>query len=198
MLGSSPCIFGELTDKLSLNEAVERALCGHPETRAAWTELKAQAAALGIAESAYLPTVTATGQEVRTGTKTRVNNQSELDSSEFDTTYTASATLSWVLYDFGGREAALDNAIELIAAAKANLSGTLQTVFLGAAKNYYQTQAANGAFLAARETEEFARRTLEAARTRVGKGLSPVSDALQAETAYVQAQINRAKAEAEK
>src|SRR5262245_46405524 len=44
---------------LRLSDSVDLALCNNPLTRESWANAKASAAALGIAQSAYLPNVTA-------------------------------------------------------------------------------------------------------------------------------------------
>ncbi|MDR2220327.1 MAG: TolC family protein, partial [Methylobacillus sp.] len=60
------CAFDtSVTRPLPLSEAIERALCSNPKTRETWADVKAQAAAVGIARSAYLPTLSATWQSVR-------------------------------------------------------------------------------------------------------------------------------------
>src|SRR5262245_21201118 len=41
--------------------AVDLALCANPQTRSAWAQAHQQAAALGRAESAWLPQISATG-----------------------------------------------------------------------------------------------------------------------------------------
>lgn len=55
--GEQPCAIGPTDNPLTLREAVERALCSNPKTREAWANVKAQAAAVGIARAAFLPTV---------------------------------------------------------------------------------------------------------------------------------------------
>ena len=49
--------------------------------------------------------------------------------------------------------------------------------------------------VAAAETELTAKESKDVAKRRVEKGASPISDALQAETAYVQARVNKTKTE---
>src|SRR6516164_9461854 len=48
---------------LTFPAAVELALCENPQTRTAWAQAHEQAAALGQAESAWLPQIAATGAE---------------------------------------------------------------------------------------------------------------------------------------
>jgi outer membrane protein len=58
--GAEVCAFDDLKGPLTLHDAVERAMCNNPKTRQAWANVKIQAAAVGTARAAYLPTVAAT------------------------------------------------------------------------------------------------------------------------------------------
>src|SRR5579862_9252642 len=51
---------------LTFAAAVKLALCANPQTRMAWAQVHEQAAALGKAESAWLPQIAASGSETRT------------------------------------------------------------------------------------------------------------------------------------
>ena len=124
-----PCQFGPLEAPLLLAEAVNRALCGNPKTREAWANVKVQAAAVGVAKSAYLPNLTANLQDVREDSVTDVKGYPRLSSANRSTVFSGSVSANWVLYDFGGRKAALANAQALLAAARANQDAALQTAF---------------------------------------------------------------------
>ncbi|MBN3851315.1 TolC family protein [Paraburkholderia sp. Ac-20342] len=190
------CEFGPLTDPLPLQEAVERSLCNNPKTREAWAQVKIQAAGVGIDRSAYLPTVSATWQGVTDETVTNVTGYPQYSSRYRNSMLkTDSVSLSWVLYDFGGRKAALDNATALLAAARASEEAALETVFAAVAKDYYAAQAAQGALTAAQEIERTADDSFKAATVRVDKGIAPVSDELQAQTSWAQSIVDRTKAE---
>ncbi|MEW6346233.1 MAG: TolC family protein [Pseudomonadota bacterium] len=106
-------------------------------------------------------------------------------------------SLSWVLYDFGGRSAALRNANELLAAAQANQLAVLQTVFGTVAKDFYAAQAVQGTLSAAREVEHTAKTSADAATARTDRGVAAISDQLQAQTAYAEAVVSRTKAESD-
>lgn len=191
----APCVSGSVGIPLGLAEAVSRALCQNPKTREAWANVKVQAAGVGVARSAYLPTVSANWQGVRDDSVTNVTGHPDLSSANRSTIRSESVSANWVLWDFGSRRAALDNATELLAAARANQDATLQETFATVAKDYYAAQAAQGSFAAARETEQTSRESAAAATARVDKGVAPVSDELQAQTAYAQAVFARGKAE---
>lgn len=188
------CGSGSIGQPLSLQEAIERALCHNPKTREAWASVKVQAAGVGAAQAAYLPTLSASWQGVRDHSSTNVADQPELSSFQAATQRTHSLSLSWVLYDFGGRGAALDNATALLTAAQANQQAVLQSTFATVTKDYYAAQAASGGLSAARDVEKIAEDGFKAASERVTKGVAPISDQLQAQTAYAQAVVNRVKA----
>ncbi|WP_231748369.1 TolC family protein [Burkholderia sp. ABCPW 14] len=191
------CTFDALPSPLRLQDAIERALCNHPKTRQAWANVKIQAAAVGAGRAGFLPTLTGNWQGTRDNTTSQIAGYPQYNSNYRTNLQNASVSLSWVLYDFGGRLAALRNASALLAAAQANQQATLEAVFATVAKDYYAAQAAQGAFSTAREVEQTARDSLRAASARVDKGVAAISDQLQAQTSYAEAVVNRTKAEGE-
>ena len=190
------CVFGPLANPLPLQDAVERALCNNPKTREAWAQVKIQAAGVGVGRAAYLPTVSANWQGVRDDTVTNVTGFPQYSSDYRNSVLrTESVSLSWVLYDFGGRKAALANANALLAAAQASQQAALETAFANVAKDYYAAQAAQGAFVAAEEIGKTANDSFKAATVRVDKGIAPISDELQAQTSWAEAVVNQTRAQ---
>lgn len=149
---------------------------------------------MGVARAAYLPTIQGTGQIVREDSITDVTGHPTLSSATRSTVQTESVSLNWTLYDFGARGATLRNANALLAAARSTQDATLQSVFVAVAKDYYAAEAAAGALAAAVDVEHMAADSAHAAQTRVDRGIAPISDALQAQTAYTQAVPSRTKA----
>jgi outer membrane protein len=160
-----------------------------------WVGVKEQAAAVDIARAAYLPTVSGNWRGVRDKPMVNVNNYPALSSATTSTVQSESVSLNWVLYDFGARSAALDNANDLLAAAKATQDATLQATFAAVAKDYYAAQAAQGSLDTAHDVERMTRQSMIAAQARVDRGIAPVTDALQAQTQHEQAVFSLAKAE---
>ena len=195
--GEHICTFASLDQPLMLAEAVERALCNNPKSRQAWTRIRVEAAGVGVARAAYLPTLTASWQGLRRHSATTVEQQVQLDSDTRASAMSQSLSLNWLLYDFGARGAALDSAQALLMAARAGHEAALLSVFLELAQAYHAAQYAQGALLAAQEAERIARESHVVAQTRVQRGLAPISDALQARTAWAQAGIVRVNAERE-
>lgn len=120
-VGSAPCTNELPAQALSAMDAVDLALCNHPQTREVWAAARVQAALVGVARSAWLPDLDARLAASRNANETRTFNQSN-----------ASLTLSWLVYDFGQRSANINNARELLGAAAATQDATVQSLFLAA------------------------------------------------------------------
>jgi outer membrane protein len=180
---------------LQLGEAVNRALCANPKTRQAWAGVKARAAALGTARAAYLPTISANLQGVREHSVISIDGHPSLGSDTTANVHSESVSLNWLLFDFGGRAAAVKQAEASLEALRATQDATLQDVFAATTKAYYEARTAREAFEAASEIETMTRDSMVAAQARVDKGIAPVSDALQAQTQYEQAVLARTRAE---
>ena len=181
---SEPCTFEPQGGPLSLPDVVDRALCNNPQTRAAWANARFQAAQVGIAQSAFLPSVGLSVSSSRNvGTNLSYNQTA------------ATLSLSYLLYDFGGRDAALENARQIMAATNATQDATLQSVFLAAVQAYYQWYATQAQVAAAKESELASRESLKAAIARYQAGTATPADKLQAQTATSQATLTRIRAE---
>ncbi len=107
----------------------------------------------------------------------------------------ASLQLSWVLFDFGRRSAALRNAQQLLLAANASQDATLQNTFALAAQAYYDALAAQRSLAASRQVAELAAQNLEAADAKYRAGAAALSDRLQAQTALSQASLAQVRDE---
>jgi outer membrane protein len=188
--GQEPCSVGRPDGPLALADVVERALCNNPQTSEAWANARYQAAQVGIGQSAYLPTLDAAGgvslNDTHSGGKSGSSNYSQEN---------AGVSLGYVLYDFGARDANLENARQVLAAANASQDAVLQSVFLAAVQGYYQLFAAQAAVDSAKEAEKSDQESLNAATARYIAGVGTPADKLQAQTAYSQAVLTRVRAE---
>ncbi|MBI5862571.1 MAG: TolC family protein [Rhodocyclales bacterium] len=184
---NAPCSATTNSAPLTLPEVVDHALCNNPQTRLAWANARVQAAQVGIAESAYLPTLSLNAGRSRNtidaGTRTTYHQTS------------GELSASYLLYDFGGRAATLENARQVMAALAATQDAAMQSVFLAAVQAYYQWHAAEAAILAARESERASTESLKAAEARYRIGAGTPADRLQAQTATSQATLLRIQAE---
>ncbi len=180
---------------LSLPAAVDLALCRNPSTRSAWAVARQQAAALGSAESAWLPTIAGTASESRTLAGDHVDATGNIVPGP-QNTKDAAVTLTWTLYDFGGRGGRISSARHVLDAAAGTLNSTSQQVVFSVVQAFYGVVAADELLLAAKTTEETAARTVAITRALQTGGVATLSDVLQAETADAQAILARVQADA--
>jgi len=170
---------------LSVADVIERALCNNSQTREAWALARAQAAEVGVAQSAFLPSVAISAS----GQRRFADGVSEQSS--------ASVTLNYLLFDSGQRDALFESAHQLLVAANSRHENTLQQVFFQAAQAYYRWFATESVALAGSESEAAASESLKAARARLEAGVGTPADVLQAQTALSQAVLGRIRAQGE-
>ena len=188
--GESPCQKDKIGSLLALADVVELALCNNPQTRSAWANARAQAAQLGSSASSYLPTlsgpISVSSSRSQTGATTTDSSQQSIG-----------VTASYLLYDFGGRAAGVENAKQLLVAANAARDEMLQSAFLSAVQSYYALLSARASVQSYLAAENAASKSLDAAQARYKAGTATQADRLQAQTARSQAALNRIRAEGE-
>jgi TolC family type I secretion outer membrane protein len=179
---------------LTFAAAVQLALCANPQTRSAWAQAHEQAAAVGKAESAWLPQISASASESRFfGEHADVNG--EVTSSTQNTT-DAAANLTWTLYDFGGRSGRIESARRLLDAAAATASSVVQQTVRTTVQAYYGVVADDANVVAAKSIEETSAQSVQIARALQTGGAGTLGDVLQAQTAYQQFVLARVQAQA--
>lgn len=186
----SPCGNLDLSKPITLAEVADASLCNNPQTSEVWASARVQAAQLGIAKSAYLPSLS-------DNVSASLNVSSPESSSRSNPYANLSNNLvaSYLLYDFGNRNATLENARQLLLSASASQSSTVQSILLSATVAFYQTQANIAALNAAREAERASSESFKAAEARYKAGVSTPADKLQAQTAYAQLTLTRITSE---
>jgi len=171
---------------LTLADVAEVALCNNPQTREAYASARVQAAQLGIAKSAYLPSV---NDNISANLNVAFPQQSSRSNPYSNLSNNIVA--SYLLYDFGNRDASLENARQLLQAASATQSNVVQSVLLNAIQAYYQVQAGISALDASSQSERASEESYKAAQARYKAGVSTPADKLQAQTLFAQNTLNR-------
>ena len=174
----------------TLAELTALALSNNPQTHSAWASLRAQAASVGISEAAWLPklTLNATAQQAQSTTSTGYSIPTQR-------IFAPNLSLSWLLYDFGQREAGIAAAKAGLMAARFANDQTLQTVLSGVATAYYQSLADRVLIEVDKQAVTTAQKALDAAQARYRSGQATISDLYQAKAALAQAQGTLATAE---
>ena len=169
---------------LSLADVVSTALANNPATREAWLTARTAEASLGSRRSAYYPEVDVNASLGRSVTGAAPNR-----AGTSSTTFVPSLALSYLLFDFGGRAATVEEARQTLIAADFEHNQTIQNVVLAAEQNYFQYLDAKALLAAQGGTLKERKAELDTADARHGAGLATIADVLQARTALSQAQL---------
>ena len=176
---------------LALADAVDLALCHSPQLQGAWAAIRIQAAGLGTARAAYLPTLSLSAGRLHS--RQSMSGMPASSASIASSSY--SASLNWRLFDFGAREAAADAARSLLDAALASHDASLQKVLAGVVQAYFDAQTAQAAWETRQSQEAMAEAMLETVTRRALLGGAAQTDTLQAATALARAGLERSRAE---
>ena len=181
----------EASAALTLADAVDLALCQNPQIASAWAGIRMQAAGLGQARAAYLPTLSASAG--RQHSRHSVSGATP-DASTINSTL-VSTSLSWRLFDFGGRNASARAAQALLDAALANHDASLQKVLAGVVQSYFDAQTAQAGWQSRQRQEGMAGAMLATVSRREQRGAAARTDTLQAATALARASLERSRAD---
>jgi outer membrane protein len=170
---------------LTLDRAIDLALTNNPATHTAWLEARAAQAALGSSRSTLYPELDLNAQF------TRGRQATQGGATIFNTkTYGPSLVLSYLLFDFGGRAAQIEQARQTLIAANFTHNQTLQDVVLRTQQAFYGYLDAKALVDAQKATLRERQANLDAAEARHSAGVATIADVLQARTALSQAQLN--------
>ena len=184
----TPAVPADLADRirrLTLAEIVDIGLRNNAATKLAWANAQAAAAAYGSQRGEWLPTVD--GDVTGTRLKT-VASQGRTAVEQ--SVLTPSVTLSYLVFDFGGRGGRVEGARQQLFAASFTHNAAIQDVVLRIQVAYFQYLANRSLLEAQRTTLREAQANLEAAEERRRVGLATIADVLQARTAASQAQLD--------
>lgn len=184
-MAAVPPDLSERIRRLTLSDIVEIGLRNNPNTRLAWANAQAAAAAYGSSRGEWLPTVD--GDLTATRLKT-VASQGRTAVEQ--SVLTPSVSLSYLVFDFGGRGGRVAGARQQLFAAGFSHNAAIQDVVLQIQVAYFQYLATRSLLGAQRTTLDEAQANLEAAEERRRVGVATIADVLQARTAASQAQLD--------
>lgn len=183
----------DLAAPLGLAALLDVALCRDPATASAWAGVKAAAARERQVRALYGPRLDAdAGVD---GLVTRGWGGGFPAGTDSSATASAGLSVSWLLFDFGLRDARLGQADSARQAALAVFADRVQAILLEAGTAYYDLLAALAAERAAVENLRFAENSLKAATARERAGVAVKSDRLQADASEAQARLALRQAE---
>ena len=175
----------DLSHPLTLTEITDAALRNSPATRQAWQEARAASAQVQYAEGYFMPTVTGVAEVDRRG----VSSDDAAVRMDY-LRYGPGVQVSYLILNFGGgRQAAVQQALQSVYAANFGFNRALQDTILAAELAYYGVVGAQAAAEAAQAAVTDATTALEAARTRLEAGLGVQLEVLQAQAGLDQARL---------
>ena len=169
---------------LSLSQVVDLALRNNPQTKAVWYQARAAAADLGVKRAEWYPSFELDANITR-GKQTAIGGRF----TTLLTTYGPSLTMNYLLLDFGGRSADIEEAKRELYAADWLHSAAIQDVILLVQQQYYGYLNAKAQEAAAQASLKQAQESLSAADERHRAGVATIADVLQAKTAASQAEL---------
>ncbi len=180
-----PPDIADRVQRLTLAEIVDLGLRNNPATRLAWASAQSAASVYGSERGAWLPTIEGDVSAERLKTAAS-QGRSAVEQSVF----APSVTLSYLLFDFGGRTGRVAGARQRMVAASFSHNAAIQDVVLQIQVSYFQYLANRALLAAQRTTLEEAQTNLTAAEERRRVGLATIADVLQARTAESQARLD--------
>jgi outer membrane protein TolC len=181
----------DLSKPLTLAELADLALQNNPASRVAWHNARVAAAQVEQARGYFMPTLTAAGGITRQKVESTVD---QLDQNYLN--YSPSLQLNYLVFNFGGgREAAVEQALQTVYAANYSFNSSLQGILLAVQNAYFGVVSAQASILAAQAQLKDTQTALEAAKIRRDHGVGRELDVLQAQAAVDQSAFQLAGAE---
>ena len=181
----------DLTKPLALPAIADIALQNSPAAGKTWNEARAASEQVRYAQGYFMPSVTA-GAGL-----TRFSTSAHPDTFDQNTmAYGPGLQLSYLVCNFGGgRNAAVEQALQTVYSANFAFNQAIQDTLLAAQTAYYSVISAQAGMEAAATNVVDAKAILDAATARRNAGLGVELDVLQAQTGYNQALYAQAQAQ---
>jgi outer membrane protein len=175
-------------DKIySLTELIDLAEAHNPETRVAWENANAQAAALGIARSELFPTISALALSGVERSEVPFNGQFYRFTVPI---FEVAMDLNYTIFDFGARRGRINAESARLLAANFAFNDVHRKLIYEVQQAYYRLLNASGQEAAARASLANAQAVQQAAEDRLQNGLATLPDVLEARSATAQAQYD--------
>ena len=164
---------------MKLIELVGLALENNPSTKQAWYQALSAKAQVGEAQSAWYPTVTAE-QDFDTQHTVSKRPLQSLNQGDIG----ANMKLAYLLVDFGGRSAKVEQAFQTLLATNFQFNQTFQNLLLNVASTYFNFFSTTALLEAAHMDVKDAKAALDATTQKFSAGIQAKVDVLQATASY--------------
>ncbi len=176
-------------EAIDLIQLIQIGICNNPTLSRSYMSVKESEASYGASRSSYLPDITALAG---------LNASHQREQGEHgrqEEPYEANVALSWLMYDFGGRSAQVDQMKAYLDAAQFTYNATLRDTVLSITTAYFDLLSAEEVLKSARTSEASFKKSYEESVRRFELGLVSASDQLLAKTTYEQSRLTVVQAE---
>ncbi len=164
---------------ITLTNLVNFALQNNPSTKQAWNNARAAEAVKAQSESLLYPSATVTANLTREASKQNIR------AADYNNLkYGPEIDLTYLLLDFGGRDANIKQTTDLLLAANYQFNQSMQDLLLNVENAYYDFYSAKSSLEAALADLETAKTIYDDADTRYRAQLASKLDVLQAKSSY--------------
>lgn len=171
----------------SLAELINLAEDHNPETRAAWENARAEAAALGIARSELYPTLSALALAGVDRTEVPLGTRFYRHTDPYDQ---VTLDLNYTIFDFGARRGRIEAESARLLTADFGFNDVHRKLIFQVQEAYYRLLNASAQDSAARASLANAQAVQQAAEERLRNGLATLPDVLEARSATAQSEYD--------
>jgi outer membrane protein TolC len=168
-----------------LSDLIDVALRNSPDTKATWYAARSAAADMMITEGDRYPEITGS-----IGASRVDNITSERRMGPSNSGINSSLGLTWLIFDFGGRAASIEEKRKGLIAADFAHNAAIQDQVFNVIEAYFTYANAKALEKALEQSMKEATTAFDAANERHLNGLATIADVLQAKTSLSQAKLN--------
>jgi len=180
-----------VSHQYDLPALIDIALSNNPDTQVTWEQARAAADAYGVSRAPYYPVVSS---QVSGGYEREIFQLPGQNAVLRQWQITPMLQFTYILLDFGRRDAGAAAARAQLAAANFGFNRKLQDVVFATQRAFYSIGAAKAAVLAAEENVELAKTDDDAVSRRVDLGLATEPELLLSRQRVAQSQYDLASA----
>ncbi|WP_313068541.1 TolC family protein [Atlantibacter hermannii] len=176
-------------------QALALAICKNEEIRLLAYNLHRYLYDYKISQSAWMPEINFISTLSSETDKYSIKNNRKVETTDRSVNY--GLELSWLLFDFGKREALINQKENIWLSNQYQTLSSFQDFIIQFAQTYYQVIANRTILNAAKESESLARKTWDITQNKYRSGVGVLGDALQAENVLLSATQYRMQKEGE-